>query len=304
MIEKNYAKQESVEGIIKIKKYLKLMRVHHYIKNILIFLPLIYGGKLSDSQLVYQAICGFLSFSLIASVIYIINDINDVEKDRLHVTKCKRPIASGEVSVTEAWCLVGVIVTLGIAFQYLSSGVRSISWLFIATYFVLNLMYSKGLKNVPIVDIAILASGFLLRILYGSAVTGIETSNWLYLTILAISFYLGLGKRRNELQDKGEQTREVLKHYNYSFLDKNMYTCLSLAIVFYALWCVDPTTIARYSNGAIVWTVPLVILIAMKYSLNLESDSDGDPVEVILRDKVLLLLLFIYGMTTMALIYI
>ena len=117
---------------------------------------------------------------------------------------------------------------------------------------MLNLLYSFGLKNVPVADIAILVSGFLLRVLYGSSITGIEISKWLYLTVIAMSFYLGLGKRRNELEKHGgESTRKVLEAYNKNFLDKNMYMCLSLAIVFYSLWCTDPNTISLYNNNAI-----------------------------------------------------
>ncbi|MEN6634392.1 MAG: prenyltransferase, partial [Clostridiaceae bacterium] len=126
----------------------------------------------------------------------------------------------------------------------------------------------------------------------------------LYLTVIAMSFYLGLGKRRNELirQDDAVK-RNVLQFYNQSFLDKNMYMCLALAIAFYSLWAVDPITIARINTGNIVWTVPLVILICMNYSLHVERDSDGDPVEVLLGDKLLLSLVALLGIILVAMIY-
>lgn len=285
------------------KNYLKLMRVHHYLKNVLIFLPLVFSQNLFDVTLLKKTILGFLSFSILSSIVYIVNDIQDVEKDRAHPTKCKRPIASGAVSVKEAYILAVVIAVLGITLNYFACEFDLLGWGFVILYVGLNFAYSMGLKNLPIIDITILVSGFLIRVLYGSAVTAIEVSNWLYLTVISMSFYLGLGKRRNELVTQGSKSRKVLKFYNHDFLDKNMYMCLGLTIVFYSLWCVDSTTIARYSNSNIVWTVPLVMLICMKYSLNVEGNSDGDPVSVLLKDKILMGMVFLYAMIVLFIIY-
>jgi len=285
------------------KNYLKLMRVHHYLKNVLIFLPLVFSKNLFDLMLLKKTILGFFSFSILSSIVYIVNDIQDVEKDRKHPTKCRRPIASGAVSVKEARILAIVIAIIGITFNYFACGTNFWGWGFVLLYVGLNFVYSMGLKNFPIIDITILVSGFLLRVLYGSSVTFIEVSNWLYLTVISMSFYLGLGKRRNELNAQGSKSRKVLKFYNHDFLDKNMYMCLGLTIVFYSLWCVDSTTIARYSNSNIVWTVPLVMLICMKYSLNVEGDSDGDPVSVLLKDKILIGMVFFYVFILLLIIY-
>ena len=285
------------------KNYLKLMRVHHYLKNVLIFLPLVFSQNLFDLTLLKKTILGFFAFSILSSIVYIVNDIQDVEKDRKHPTKCKRPIASGAVSVKEAYILAVVIAVIGITLNYFACGVNLLGWGFVLLYVGLNFAYSMGLKNLPIIDITILVSGFLIRVLYGSAVTAIEVSNWLYLTVISMSFYLGLGKRRNELDAQGSKSRKVLKFYNHDFLDKNMYMCLGLTIVFYSLWCVDSTTIERYSNSNIVWTVPLVMLICMKYSLNVEGNSDGDPVSVLLKDKILMEMVFLYVLIVLLIIY-
>ena len=169
------------------------------------------------------------------------------------------------------------------------------STLLLVLYFVLNLGYSFGLKNIPIVDITILVSGFIIRVLYGAVVTDIVVSNWLYLTVIAFAFYLSLGKRRNELKQIGSgETRKVLKAYPISFLDKSMGMCLTLANVFYALWSMDEKTMTFYNNKYLIFSVPIVLLITMKYSLDVEGESDGDPVEVLLHDKVLLALCVIY----------
>ena len=283
------------------KPYLKLMRVHHYIKNLLVFAALACSGQLFHPEKLLAGLAAFVAFCMVSSVVYIVNDIRDQEKDRRHPTKCKRPIAAGTVSVRNAWILAGVLLLIAALLNGLSFRVGST--LLLLLYFVLNLAYSFGLKNVPIVDITILVSGFLIRVLYGAMVTGIVISNWLYLTVIAVAFYFALGKRRNELRQLGSgETRAVLKAYPVNFLDKNMGMCLTLANVFYALWSMDENTVSAYGNN-LVFSVPIVLLITMKYSLNIEGESDGDPVEVLLHDKVLLILCFVYLLTMFAILY-
>lgn len=261
----------------------------------LIFLPLIFGGALFDAPVLQSAVCGFAAFCCLASVVYIINDICDAPRDRLHPTKKNRPIASGAVSparaTAEAAALLAVMLILGLWCGFPSEG-----YLCLAIYFIVNIGYSLGLKNVPILDIALLVSGFLLRVLFGAAVTGIAISDWLYLTVIAVSFYLGLGKRRGELARQKGDTRKVLKYYTYEYLDKYMQISLGLSITFYALWSMG-------AEQGMVWTVPLVICLCMKYSLTVEGDSDGDPVEVICRDKVLLALAAVFAALVLAILY-
>lgn len=285
------------------RKYFKLMRTHHYIKNSLMFIPLFYSGQLMNVDLLWKSIVGFVAFSFIASVVYIVNDIQDVELDRQHPTKCFRPLASNQITLPRAKLLALLLIVFAISLNIVAAGNSLLAWSTLLLYLLLNIAYSNGLKNFPIIDIAILVSGFFLRVLYGAGITGIEISNWLYLTIIVMSFYLGLGKRRNELVQQKNVSRKVLKYYNHNFLDKNMYIFLALTITFYSLWTVDPVTITRISNDYLVWTVPLVILICMKYSLNIEGESDGDPVEVIIRDKILIGMLVVFGCITCGIIY-
>lgn len=284
---------------MKVYSYIKLMRPHHYIKNFLIFLPIIFSKNIFNLQLLKNTILGTISFSLMASIIYIINDIMDVEIDK----KIKnRPIASGEVSVKNAYILAIVLFIINIGMNlYIKSTIMAN--IIFYTYFVLNILYSIKLKHIPIVDIVILASGFLIRVLYGSVITGIELSNWLYLTILSFSFYMGLGKRRNELNRASDKGREVLKYYNKSFLNNSMYMCMALGIVFYSLWCIDIEKNVASTIFNIIWSIPIVMIICMKYSLNIEGDSSGDPVDVILSDKILLSLIFFYAISMFAIIY-
>ena len=284
------------------KHYIKLMRVHHYIKNLLVFAALACSGQLFNFKKLTFAVIAFIAFCMISSVVYIINDIRDKDKDRNHPTKCKRPIAAGLISVKNAYMLAAILLVVAVICNCINFNLTAT--LLLILYLVLNLAYSFGLKNIPILDISILVSGFLIRIIFGALVTGISISNWLYLTVIALSFYFALGKRRNEIkQNTNGETRQVLKAYPISFLDKSMGMCLTLANVFYALWSMDEKTMSFYNNKYLIFTVPIVLLITMKYSLNVEGDSDGDPVEVLLHDKILLILCVLYLMVMFLILY-
>lgn len=279
-------------------QYLRLLRIKHYIKNALVFLPLVFSREINTKTLIITSIAA-LAFCLVASSIYIINDIRDREKDARHSTKCNRPIASGAVSVANAVVMCSALAVIGLAAAtwvslHTSWGVMAC----VVIYLVLNILYSIKLKEVPVFEIAILASGFVLRTLYGGFAAQVEISNWLYLTILAGSFYMGLGKRRNEINVQGtSQTRKVLKKYNTRFLDRNMYMFLSLTIGFYSLWAVE-------QGSWMAWSVPLVMVTAMRYSLLVErSTSDGDPVEVICSDFPLMGMACSYGIYMLTALY-
>ena len=182
----------------KVLMGIKLCRPKHYLKNCLIFVPLIFSLEFFNTEYFERALYGFVSFSLMASAIYIINDIKDVESDRLHETKKARPIAAGfPVSIAIMICVSCFSVSVCLT-AYIH-GLFDKGMLILIAYFIMNLAYSLFAKNVPLVDIVILVSGFMLRILYGAVIIDVYVSSWLYLTVMALSFYLGLGKRRNEL---------------------------------------------------------------------------------------------------------
>ena len=276
---------------MKILSYLKLMRIKHYLKNLLIFVPLIFSMNFYSIENDIKTAISFILFSLVCSMVYIINDLRDIEKDRKHPRKCKRPLASGAVTKKEAYVLLMFIALIVIIGNLLiKANVYSI--IILLVYLVLNILYSMFFKNVPIIDVVCLVLGFVLRVVYGASIINVEVSNWLYLTIISLSFYLALGKRRNELQ-AGTDTREVLKFYNQEFLDKNMYMFLTLMLVFYSMWCVDASFIAKFGNNLML-SVPILMLITMKYNMNIEGKSEGDPIEVLFSDKILILLVLIF----------
>lgn len=263
-------------------------------------MPLIFSGNLTDRRKFTATLLGMIAFSLVTSAVYIINDIRDAEKDRMHPTKKNRPIASGAVTPFHAVVLMVFILIAAVVLLVVSDATAG-SYTLVILYLFINVAYSMGLKDVPLLDVTILASGFLLRVLFGAVLTGTEVSEWLYLTVLSGAFYFSLGKRRNELQKKKDgDTRKVLKYYTRDFLDKNMYMCLALLNTFYALWCKDITNAGmEYA----MWTVPIVILICMKYSLTVEGNSEGDPVEVLLHDRVLMALCVVYGIVMIGMLY-
>lgn len=287
------------------KEYLKLIRVKHWLKNGLVFLPLFFSINLFNTEYYLGAILAFIVFSFSASIVYVLNDISDVEKDKLHPVKKKRPLAAGTISIKQAKIVIAVLVLLSaIMIYYVFKTTNNLLTIFIPIiYIVLNILYSKWLKHIPIIDVVILVSGFVLRVMYGGVSIDVEVSKYLYLMIIFGSFYLGFGKRRNEIIKNGNKSRKVLQLYNQDFLDKNMYVALALAIVSYTLWCVDPTTVQRIGNDYLFWTIPLLMVILQLYSLNIEGNSHGDPIEVILGDKKLLITAIIYVLVMGGILY-
>lgn len=282
------------------KDYIKLIRPFHWVKNLLIFVPLFFSGRIFTSQRIIALVIAFLAFSLIASSVYVLNDIKDAEKDRLHPKKKYRPIASGRISKRRALIFWILLIGLSIGLMIvIDQRVGSFYAAFVLpiVYVLINVLYSNGLKNVPLLDVAIIAAGFVIRLYYGAVVSGVAISDALLLTVISASFFLGFGKRRNELK-KGTSTRKVLKAYNIHFLDKIMYVFIGLTLVFYSLWTIT-------KGESLVYTVPLAMLIVADYCLIIESNSsDGDPAEVLKHSKTLMCLLVLFVIVMFLCLYI
>ena len=291
---------------MNIKNNLSLIRIKHWLKNILVFTPLFFSVNFFNKSLLINSIIGFFILSFTSSIVYIINDIKDVEKDRKNNLKKNRPLASNKLSIKNSKYVILLLSLIDIIFViFLYNLTKNIYVIIIPfIYLFINILYSFKLKSIPILDVTIIALGFLLRVLYGSVVTNIIVSKWLFLIIIFGSFYLGYGKRKKELEIVGSSGRKVLKYYNENFLDKNMHVCLALTILAYSLWTVDVDTIARVGNNYLFWTIPVVMIIFQKYSLDIEGESSGDPVEVIFSDKILLLLIIIYLIILYMMVYV
>lgn len=273
--------------IEKAKAFVELVRVKHWIKNVLIFLPAVCAYRLDNWHTVLVLCLGFLSFSLLTSFVYIVNDLRDIKKDKAHPRKKKRPLPSGRIGRGEAIAIAIVMLALAVGLEFLANqNVFSLASVFLFAYAIINLGYSFGLKNVAILDVVILTAGFLLRIYYGAALVDVETSHWLFLTILSASAFLALGKRRKEM-GMG-RVRKVLDEYNADFLERFMTVFVALTFVFYALWATEQ------SNQSLLLTIPLVMIIFMRYCLDIEKTEEGDPTTIIYGDKVLIALSLLY----------
>ncbi|MBO7671983.1 UbiA prenyltransferase family protein [bacterium] len=279
----------------KIKSYIELIRVKQWIKNLLVFVPILCARNFNLDILAKVGI-GFVSFSCLASFVYIVNDIKDIQKDKLHPRKRKRPLPSGRVNKKEAIILAFVMLALSTALNYVSRmAFLDVSWIFWMSYLVINLGYSFGLKNYAIVDIALLSAGFVIRIYYGGALADVLVSDWLFLTVLSASLFLALGKRKKEFLVK-ENVRKVLERYSKDYIDKLIYVFVALTFVFYSLWAMEQDV--KY----LIYTVPIIVLIFMKYCLIMEKSDEGDPTTIIYQSKGLLGLCAVYGLI-MILIY-
>ena len=277
------------------REYLKLMRVKHYMKNLLIFLPAVLTRKLFEVQILKEVVIGAVIFSFASSVIYIINDIRDVEMDRQHPVKSKRPLASGKVSLPAAKTIV-VFLTAAVICIW---GYKKFAFEYIfipLLYLALNVAYSLKLKEYPLIDV--------LRLIYGGRLAGTGLSAWMFLTITAAAFFLGFGKRRNELLMYGSVGRANLKEYNLDFLDRACQMSMTTTIIFYALSCADVNTEVAEAGVNLLWSVPAVFIICLRYLMILnDGKSDGDPVEVVFRDKWLILLGIVFLAVLMILLY-
>lgn len=285
--------------------WIEELRITHSVKNLLIFMPLFFSGSLFNLRYFLLDCAGFLSFSFMCAAIYMINDIYDIEKDRAHPVKKNRPIASGKITIKEATsCIILLISTSLIMMicvtKYLNA---SLPLVILASYFIINIFYSiGGYKNIPLLDIALLVSGFYFRVLEGSALTGFSISIWMYLVVICGAFYLAFGKRRNELRQTGTTTRKVLSLYSEAYLTQVMNSCMTMMIVFFSLWCVNDKR--DMNRQWFLVSVPLFMLICFKYNMDLErKDCDGDPMNTITSDKLLILLTLFLGIVLAFYIY-
>jgi decaprenyl-phosphate phosphoribosyltransferase len=293
----------TVKNILYLKNIINLIRLKHYVKNILIFIPLIFSLNFTKADLFLNEILAFISFSLAASFVYVINDIVDKDKDRLHPVKKNRPIASGALSSLQAMCVAVVLIAVSL---WIANMLNTRALFIVMAYLISNILYSFWLKNVPIIDVSLIALGFLLRVLMGGAAISVPISKWLLLTIMTLSFYLGFAKRRNEMSkvNSTNETRKVLKEYNANFLDKAMNSMMTLSVAFYALWSIDAQVVKTFNSDKLIATVPFVLIGMFRYSLIIEGDSYGDPTDVLLSDRLLQLVILGYIVFVFLLIYI
>lgn len=267
--------------------YLRLIRIKQWLKNVFVFLPIFFAGKLLDLHLVLNSILAFFSFSFIASSIYIINDYTDIEKDRMHPEKKNRPLAAGKIPVNHA-----IIVFQLLVFSSYFLGYLTHSWgviLIISVYFVMNLAYSFKLKQIAIVDVVIISLGFLLRIYMGGFATNLPISVWAILVTFFLALVMALGKRRGELinvQLTGE-TRKALDGYNLQFIDIAITMVSTCFVVCYIMYTLDPVIKTNF-HYYIVYTSLFAVIGILRYlQLTFVYNKTESPTKVLYKDLFL-----------------
>ncbi len=268
---------------------LKLLRPHQWIKSSFVFVGLLFGHGWNDPGMVWKVVLAAAAFSLAASAIYVMNDLVDRERDRAHPEKCRRPLASGGVSVVQA-AVLGSVCLLGAIALACASSMTVV--LIVLGYAMLNVGYSFGLKHVVLLDVFIISTGFMLRILAGTLGVGIVPSHWLLLCGLMVTLFLGFAKRYAELgalAGKGAGHRKVLDDYDPALLDMLIGISAASTIISYSLYTVSTETVAMHGSGGLIYSVPFVIYGVFRYLFLLHRRrGGGDPAAALLRDVHLL----------------
>ncbi len=279
------------------------MRVNQWVKNLFVFLPVFFSGKLFDIDLFIESFYGFLIFSFVASSIYIINDYVDIEKDKKHPEKKNRPLASGKISKKNALVLFFVLVVFSSILIFLF-GNKQVAIL-VAIYFFMNLAYSFKLKQIAILDVMIIALGFLLRVFVGGYMTGILITDWTILLVFDLALILALGKRRGELinADLEGITRKSLDGYNLNFLNSALSITCTVAVICYMMFILSPETQSKFHHY-IVYTFVFVFAAVLRYLqqtfVYLKTES---PTKLIFKDHFLQFLIIMWGISYILLIY-
>ena len=292
---------------MNIRHIIKVARPTHWIKNIFVFLPIFFGGALLNTTEVVAAALTFMSFSLAASAIYCLNDIIDVDADRAHPVKCKRPIASGAITIPQAYGMMTVSLLISIVLMFLLPEGHAKSILVIIAYFVINVAYCLRLKEYAIIDVCIIASGFVLRILAGGYATGVHLSKWIVLMTFLLTLFLAFAKRRDDvlrMNTTGRAPRKNTSRYNLTFINQAITITGSVMVVCYVMYTVSPEIIAQFATDKLYLTSSLVILAILRYlQISVVDEKSGDPVKVALSDRATQLILLAWLLSFLIIIY-
>ncbi|ROI08877.1 decaprenyl-phosphate phosphoribosyltransferase [Chryseobacterium sp. H3056] len=272
-------------------KYLKLLRVEQWVKNLFVFAPLFFSGNITNLELLIKSIFAFFTFSFIASSIYIINDYSDIKSDRKHPEKKNRPLASGTVSKATAKFFLAILLALVVLTIFTMQTLYATNyWQFaviILFYFVMNLAYTFKLKHVAIVDVCIISVGFVLRVLAGGYASGILISQWAILLTFVLALVLAIGKRRGELVNAqvSGRTRKSLDGYNVQFADIALSISCALAIVCYLMFTLSPEVQQRF-HPRVFYTVFFVVFAFLRYlQQTLVYNRTESPTKIIYKDR-------------------
>lgn len=284
---------------------LRTLRPHQWVKNLFVLTPLVFGGQLTHATPVLLALAAFALFCALSGAVYLLNDIIDREKDRLHPLKQHRPIPAGRLSVRTAWIAFGAIVAGSLV------GSLAINPALFATsagYLALNVAYSLVLKHIVFVDVVSIALGFILRILAGAAAVAVPISVWLVLCTFLLALFLGLGKRKHELVVFGDdeaRRRRVIEHYRMPHLDMALNIVAAVTTLVYLLYTQSERTVRVFGTHNLVFTLPFVVFGVVRYLQILSNHREEEsPTDYIIKDIPFVTNLALWGITVILVIYV
>jgi len=265
------------------------LRPHQYVKNLFVFLPIFFGAKFLNFPCLLKTLVAFVCFSLTASSVYVFNDIHDIQQDRKHPIKKNRPLASGQITISAASLLLTVLFISGLGLSTVFLPLASL--IVLAVYVILNVFYTLKLKHVAILDITIIAFGFVLRLLAGAIAGDIILSHWIIVITFLLALFLALAKRRDDLLiylNNGEMVRKSIEGYNLIFVDTAMSIMAAVIIVSYVLYTVSAEVIQRFHTDKLYFTTFFVVMGVLRYlQITFVKEESGSPTKILLHDKFL-----------------
>lgn len=293
---------------MNIKNYMKILRPKQWMKNFFVMLPLFFGGELFNGKALLAGAITFLAYSFAASSIYCFNDIHDVDDDRRHPVKRLRPIASGAISISVAYALMFTCFALSMLSVFLLPDYALQTGGIILFYWLLNLAYCARLKQYAIIDVCIVAFGFVLRLLAGGFATHIQLSKWIVLMTFLITLFMSFAKRRDDvirMERTGEAPRKNTIRYNLTFINQAITITASVTLVCYIMYTVSPEVIQNFQTDYLYLTTIFVLVGLLRYiQLTVVDQKSGDPTKVLLKDRFTQLVVVAWLLTFLLIIYV
>lgn len=283
---------------------IKLIRLKHWVKNAFLFIPIFFAGEILNTTHYFPLFLGFISFGLVASAIYVVNDLRDVENDRIHPQKRLRPLASGTVSISTAYFLIPALLVAGLAIAYFIQ----LKFAFVLTlYFLMNLAYTFGLKKISILDIIIVSIGFVIRIKAGSIISGTPLSEWVIIMVFLLALFMAIAKRRDDIiikENSGQDMRAASKKYSLDYLNIALSLLSGVIIVSYLMYTLSPEVISRIGTYRIFYTTLFVIAGVLRYlQIAIVENNTGSPTSILYKDRFIQLVIVAWISSFYLLIY-
>ena len=289
---------------MNIAAIIRSMRPAQWTKNLFVFAALIFARRFFSPRDLALTFGAFVVFCVVSGAFYIFNDIRDCEEDRAHPKKCWRPIAHGDLGKGQAMSASIILTVIGLASAFLLH--RNFFYA-VAVYFALQLAYSLKLKHVVILDVFVIAAGFVVRVVAGGLVIDVPISSWLLICTTLLALLLAMGKRRHELvllEDKASNHRAILKEYSAYLLDQMIAVVTASTLLAYCLYTISPETVAKFGTEHLIWTAAFVLYGIFRYLyLVHQKGQGGSPEELIIQDKPLLLNIVLWIGAVMLIIY-